>query len=430
MNKLIFCTLLVFTLNKLFPQTLKLTDTVAGIPVNYDELKTGTYEIPDILTSINGEMVKDTAAWLKQRRPEILNLFTENQFGRSPGAPSGLHFELFDTGTMVYNGKALRKQVTIHYSNDTAGPATDVLVYLPANSKKPVPLLLTINFTANYSIANDSGVRRGFVWNRERQKIPAPASSVFGKLDIEKFINAGFGIATIYYGDIEPDFYGGISHGVRSLYLPPGHTAFGPGEWGAIAAWAWGLGCVMDYFETDKQVDSERIALLGVSRLGKTVLWAGAVDQRFALFIASCSGEGGAALARRNYGETAAHLASPLRYHYQFCGNYKKYSENLSAIPMDSHMLLALLAPRPFLLQTGTTDRWSDPKGEFLAAMATEPVYTLFGKKGLGTNILPEAGKPILKDIGFCMHEGGHGINPEDWDVFLEFMKIHLTGSH
>lgn len=182
----------------------------------------------------------------------------------------------------------------------------------------------------------------------------------------------------------------------------------------------------MDYLETDKGVDARRVAIMGVSRLGKTVMWAGARDPRIAMVIASCSGEGGAALSRRNYGETIAHLTEATRYPYQFAGNYAKFGNQVDQFPVDGHMLVALIAPRPVLLQTGDKDGWSDPKGEFLAAVAAGPVYRLLGKQGLDTDQMPAAGSPILHTIGYTMHAGGHGTIPSDWDQFLAFMQMHL----
>jgi hypothetical protein len=148
---------------------------------------------------------------------------------------------------------------------------------------------------------------------------------------------------------------------------------------------------------------------------------------RIAMVIASCSGEGGAALSRRNYGETIKHLVAPTRYPYQFCANYQKWADKADQMPMDAHMLIALIAPRPVLLQTGTTDKWSDPYGEFLAAVAAGPVYRLLGKQDLGAEKMPPAGQPILHTIGFYMHDGGHGALPQDWPVFLQFMQMHLA---
>jgi len=245
-------------------------------------------------------------------------------------------------------------------------------------------------------------------------------------MNIDNLLAAGFGVAGIYYGDIDPDFLGGLPFGVRALYLKPGQTEPAPDEWGAISAWAWGLSRAVDYLETDKSVDAKRVAIYGVSRLGKTVMWAGAHDTRIALVIASCSGEGGAALSRRNYGETIAHLTEPTRYPYQFCANYAKFAAHPADSPVDAHMLIALMAPRPVFLQTGDKDLWSDPKGEFLAAVAAEPVFRLFGKQGLDTDKMPEAGQPILHTIGYDMHAGGHGTMPGDWEHFLKFMEMHL----
>jgi hypothetical protein len=182
----------------------------------------------------------------------------------------------------------------------------------------------------------------------------------------------------------------------------------------------------MDYLETDKGVDAKRVAITGISRLGKTVMWAGAHDTRFAMVLASCSGEGGAALSRRDYGETIAHLVAPTRYPYQFAGNYAKYAGFPDMAPMDANMLIALIAPRPLLLQTGDRDFWSDPKGEFLAAVAAGPVYRLLGKDGLDTDQWPAAKTPVLHTIGYYMHDGGHGMVPSDWNIYLDFMKMHL----
>lgn len=399
---------------------------VAGIPVNYEELLVGNYTLPDPLVLLNGKKVTDSKTWLQKRRPEIIKLYEDNQFGKAPGRPAGLSFQVFDTGTPAFDGKALRKQVRIYFTKDTADQYMDLLIYLPAKATQPVPLLLNVSFSANMNAARDSGIRPGMVWNKEGKKVPATRSA-FGQLDVEKFMDAGFGIATVCYTDIEPDFKNGIQYGIRSLYLKPGATQVAANEWGAIAAWAWGLSRAMDYFETDKDIDTKRIAVTGASRLGKTALWTGASDTRFAMVIASISGEGGAAISRRNYGETVAHITDTSRYFYQFAPNYHTYSNKLHQLPVDGHMLLSLIAPRPLLLQTGDTDVWSDPKGEFVAAVAAEPVYRLFGKQGPGTTEMPQAGdSSLLHPLGYYMHTGGHTVLPGDWDVFLRFMKKYL----
>jgi hypothetical protein len=401
---------------------------VAGIPVNYDEAKVGTYTLPDPLLLADGKPVRDAKTWNEKRRAEIVRLFEENQYGRAPGRPAAMSFDVFDKGTPALDGKAIRRQVTIYFSADKAGPKMDLLVYVPANAAGPVPLLLNIGFSANSSTVNDPGVKVGEVWGRDKKKVPAGQGMNFGRVNVARLLDAGLGFATVYYGDIDPDFLGGVPYGVRALYLKPGQSEPAPDEWGSIAAWAWGLSRAMDYLETDKGVDAKRVAIMGVSRLGKTVMWAGAHDTRIALVIASCSGEGGAALSRRNYGETIAHLTEATRYPYQFAGNYAKYANQVDRLPVDGHMLVALIAPRAVLLQTGDKDFWSDPKGEFLAAVAAGPVYRLLGKQGLDTDQMPAAGVPILHTIGYFMHAGGHGTIPSDWDQFVAFMQMHLLG--
>jgi hypothetical protein len=424
MKNFIFVVALFILSNMALAQKEKLNKVVAGFPVNYDEDSVGTYVLPGLLTLRNGQKVMDARTWMEKRRPEIVKLFEEDQFGKMPPRPADMHFDVFDKGTEVLNGKAIRKQVRVYFTKDT-DHKMDLLIYLP-KTNQPSPLLLIINFFANSSVVNDPGVRQGFVWTREGKKLPASSAS-FGKINIDTFITQGIGIATVYYGDIEPDFKTGYKYGIRGYYLKPGQTYPADDEWGAISAWSWGLSRAMDYFETDKQIDASRIALQGTSRLGKTVLWTGAHDPRFKLVIASCSGEGGAALSRRNYGESINHMTDTSRYFYQFAPNRHKYANDPGQSPVDAHMLVALMAPRPLLLQTGDADYWSDPKGEFLAAVAAEPVYQLFNKKGPGTDVMPKAGdQSLLNTLGYYMHAGGHGTLPSDWAVFMTYLKKYL----
>ena len=397
---------------------------VAGVPVNYDEALVGTYSLPNPLILANGKPVRDAKTWTTQRRPEIVKLFEENQYGKAPGRPKEMSFEVFDKATIALDGKAIRRQVTVYFSADKSGPKMDLLLYLPAAATKPVPVLLNLSFSANSSVVDDPGIKPGEIWGRDKKRVPAAAGRNFGRINVKPFLDAGIGFATIYYGDIDPDFDGGVEFGVRKLYLKAGEKEPGPGEWGSIAAWAWGLSRAVDYFETDKGVDAKRIAILGVSRLGKTVMWAGANDQRIGAVIASCSGEGGAAISRRDYGEKVKHLA--LRYGYQFAKNYANFGDAVDQMPMDAHMLVALVAPRPLLLQTGDKDFWSDPKGEFLAAVGAEPVFKLLGKTALGTDKMPPAGEEILHTLSYSMHAGGHGTIPSDYDLFLRFLKMQF----
>jgi hypothetical protein len=410
------------------PPPKTLPAVVAGIPVNYDEDKVGTYTLPDVLTLTNGKKVTDKQTWLTQRRPELVKLFESYQFGKMPGKPADMSFNVFDKGTPVFDGRVTRKQVTVYFTKDTSNYKMDMLLYLPAKATKPVPLLLMISFSPNSSMSpKDPGVKRGFMWDRSGKKSPAPATG-FGELEVEKFTSKGFGIATIYYGDIEPDFKIGYKYSIRSHYMKPGQTIRADDEWGSISTWSWGLSRAMDYLETDKQVDAKRVALHGVSRLGKTVLWTGARDTRFKMVIESCSGEGGAALSRRNYGENLKHMSDTARYFFQFAPNWHKYADDFNASPVDAHMLVALMAPRYLLMQTGDTDYWSDPKGEFLAAQAAEPAYALFGLKGPGNSQWPYATDTSLtyRPLGYYMHSGPHGTQPSDFDIYLTYMKKFL----
>lgn len=407
---------------------------VADIPVNYTEADSGSYTLPDPLKLNSGKAVKDAKTWFEKRRPEIRKLIEDNWFGRAPGRPKEMSFDVTEQSAPAFDGKAIRRQVTIYFTKDRTGPKMDLLIYLPSNAPRPVPIFLNMSFAANNLAVADPNVKIGRRWDREsRTQVSAdpratnsPANRAPRGLRVEQFIAEGIGIATFNKDDLAPDFVGSEGMGVKSVYLKPGQTKPADDEWGAIAAWAWGASRALDYFETAKDIDSKRVAIHGVSRLGKTVLWAGAADERFAMVIASCSGEGGAAIARRNYGETLAHMAAPTRYPYQFAGNYAKYANKVDQWPVDANMLIGMIAPRPLLLQTGNTDKWSDPYGEFLGAIAAEPVYKLLGKQGLGTTKFPPPGEPILHDLGYVMHDGGHGTVPSDFDVYIRFMKMHL----
>jgi hypothetical protein len=401
-------------------------DIIAGIPINYDESKVGTYTLPDALILNNGKPVKDAKTWTNKRRPEIVEIFETQQYGRAPGRPADETFEVTEQGTPALEGTAIRKQATIYLTKDKT-IAIHLLEYIPASAKKPVPLLLSINFGAIQNAVDDPGIAPAqMVWDAKTHSKIMPAKGGFGRINVAPLLAAGIGVATFYYGDVAPDYPQGFPNSIQARYLKTGQSYPAPDEWGTISAWAWGMSRVQDYLETDPAVDSKRVAIHGVSRLGKTVMWAGAHDQRFAAVIASCSGEGGAALSRRNSGETIAHLTAPSRYPYQFAVNYAKYGGFPDTAPMDANMLVALIAPRPLLLQTGTTDSWSDPKGEFLAAVAAGPVYKLLGKDPLDTDTWPEAKQPILHDLSYYMHEGGHGMVPTDWNIYVDFLKMHF----
>jgi hypothetical protein len=398
----------------------------AGIPVNYTEAKVGNYTLPNPLKMSDGRPVRDAKTWIEQRRPELLKYYQSEVYGRIPDTAPKVTWQIVSNDDNALGGIAVMKQLAGHMGGPD-DPAIKVTLYTPAHAARPVPALVSISF--NFGAGARSRGRSPSATNSAATNAAAVTRGFGGpqRGTPEELITNGFAYATIVYNSIETDVEGNANVNiVRKLALAPGQTVPAADEWGAIAAWAWGISRFVDYLETDKAVDAKRIAITGVSRLGKTVLWAGANDPRIALVIASCSGEGGAALARRNYGETIAHLVAPTRYPYQFAGNYAKYAKDPSQLAVDTHCLVALMAPRPLLLQTGNTDAWSDPKGEFLAAIAAKPVFELLGKKGPETDEFPAAGKFVGDTLGYYMHAGGHGIIPSDWDVFLKFLETHL----
>lgn len=416
MKHLVLCVMILFVTENGFAQ---------NPPANYDESKVPPYTLPDPLVLSNGQPVRDAAVWRQQRRPEILELFRTHVYGRSPDGAKEVSFRVQSTDPAALGGKAVRKIVEAAFSKKPDGPRMSLLVYLPAGKTK-VPVFLGLNFTGNATVHADPGIPLGEVW-RNNKKSPMPESargSAASRWPVERILERGYGLATAYYFDIEPDFVGGIQYGVRPLFFKPGQTQPEPDEWGAIGAWAWALSRALDYLETDPAVDARRVIVHGHSRLGKTALWAGAQDERFAMVISNDSGEGGAALSRRLFGETIRDLNS--RFPHWFCGNYKKYNDRAAELPVDQHMLLALIAPRPLYVASATEDLWADPRGEFLSLVAAGPVYRLLGKRDLGTDQMPPPDKPVQTDVGYHLRTGSHDITAYDWEQYLNFADKHL----
>lgn len=387
--------------------TLSILVLAQAPSANYDDTKVPPYTLPNVLAG-----VKSPAEW-KNRRAEIFQLFEREMYGRSGPKPSGVKFELLEVSRDALNGKAIRKQIKVD-------PGFELLLYLPSDAKGPVPIFLGMNYTGNHGVTNDPGVRVSTAWMRQKDN---PRGLQASRWAIEKALARGYGIATVYYGDLDPDFDDGFQNGIHPLFYKAGQTRPAPDEWGSIGAWAWGLSRAMDYLEKDERVDAKRVAVHGHSRLGKAALWAGVQDERFAIVISNDSGAGGAALSKRIYGETVKDLND--RFPHWFAGNFRKYNGNEAALPFDQHMLIALIAPRPVYICSAQDDQWADPKGEFLSALHADPVYRLLGTEGLPVKEMPAIHHPAMGRIGYHIRAGKHDVTDYDWEQWLNFADKH-----
>ena len=381
---------------------------------NYTEEKVPAYALPDPLKMANGQTVTTVEQWIKERRPEILKIYQTEVYGRIPENAPKVTWEVTEPPMEVREGAAT-KRVIGKIGDKPNGPKMTLTVYTPAKAKEPTPLMLSLTFSF--------GAGRG--GKAPPAKVPGKG---FGFDSIGEVLGRGWSYASLGYSDIQPDAYGRFTEGVIGQTLKEGQTQPAPDEWGTISAWAWGISRAIDYFESDKSVNSKQIAITGASRLGKTVIWAGAQDERVAAVFAVVPGEMGASLIRRDWGETLDDMAQ--NFGYQFAGNLQKYVGKWNDLPVDQHLLIALNAPRPVYVNGGIRDQWSDPRGEFLALVAAGPVYKLLGKQDLGTTEQPAFDQPVTSgDLAFHYHSSGHTAVPADWKAFLDFAERHFKGN-
>jgi hypothetical protein len=366
---------------------------------NYEEASVKPFELPDPLATGKGR-VRTSAEW-KARRAEILELFRANVYGRRPGKPQQLRFESLEENPSAMDGKATLKRIAVLSRQQERDHRFELTIFLPNAARGRVPLFLLINNRAA-SLTSPARMEPSGFW---------PA---------EALIARGYGIAAVQNGDLAPDDKDRFRDGVIRLFEGTTAGERPPDAWAALAAWGWGASRAMDYFESDKRIDASRVAVLGHSRGGKASLWAGAEDERFALVISNESGEGGAALTRRNFGETLGRITES--FPHWFAPRYRTFAGREETLPVDQHMLLALMAPRAVYVASADEDLWADPRGEFLSLVHASPVYSLWGDAPIKAEDMPPLDRPLAAGRrGYHVRAGTHDLTPFDWERYLDF---------
>lgn len=397
----------------------------------HDENKVPQYTLPPVLC----EAGETAFHWVNHRRRRLLDLFKE-MYGPIPGRPDQIRFEQLSYRGNALNNTAIRKEVRIHCAmSNGASIYFDLLLYLPKSSA-PAPVCLGLNFKGNHACTDEPDVMLSWGVTPEPILTHNPAllppdeksrGEQTGRWCFEDVIRRGYASATIHYQQIFPDYPGGFPDSIYKLFHTGEQMAAPDRKFGAIGAWAWGLMRAMDYLETEPGVDPNRTLVHGHSRLGKTALWAGANDPRFRLVYSNNSGCCGAALTRRNFGETLEWLLYWRKYWFNMALN--KHIGHENEMSFDQHMLIALIAPRPAYIASATEDTYADPRGEFLSARYAAPAYGLFGSPGLGTDEWPPPDTPVGCDIGYHLRTGGHDITAYDWNCVLDFADRHFNAS-
>lgn len=389
--------------------------------VNYDESLVGSYELPDVLRSNDGTKIDSKQKWEKIRRPELLETYSSLVYGRTPTEEIPVSYELLTENKQALNGLATMRQVKITFSKNGKTVNALLLLMLPNHVKKKIPMFVGYNFKGNHSTIADSSIlySENFKLVREPDHLDWVRGVQAKRWDYTQIIKRGYGVATMCYHDIFPDKDGFKDYSIAALFSDYCSRQQAGDNWEAIGAWAWGSSRIVDYLETLPEIDKRRLAIIGHSRQGKAALWAGAQDPRFRIVISNDSGEGGAALSRRNYGETLA-IVTGIKPAW-FAKNLNTYHGREKEMPFDQHMLIALMAPRPVYVASAEEDRWADPKGEYLSAYHAGPVYALYKKKGLPSETPPAVHQPIYNSVGYHIRAGIHDVNSYDWFCYLNF---------
>lgn len=391
---------------------------------NFDESKVDSnLPLPDPLLLRNGTRVTSAAAWWKSRRPEIVAAFDAEIYGRVPANVPTVAWRIAtEAHEQVGDVPVTAREITGHLDN-SAYPAIDVNIQLtlvtPAKARGPVPVMMELGLSA----AAIAALRQRFTpeqWATFQGTGPDWRQQLLAR---------GWGYAILIPTSIQADNGEGLTAGVIGL-TNKGQPRSRPDEWGALRAWAWGASRAMDYFETDKAVDSRQVGIEGLSRYGKATLLAMAYEPRFAIAFVGSSGAGGAKIWRRNFGEQVENLASASEYHWM-APNFLKYAGPLTVndLPVDQHELIALCAPRPVFVSSGSQQvegGWVDAKGMFLGVVNAGPVYRLLGRKDLGTGEFPPLETALIDgDVAFRQHSGGHTTGP-NWPTFLTFASRYI----
>lgn len=399
-------------------------------------------QLPDPLVRTNGTQVATPAEW-PQRRKELLQLFTEQMYGRTPGRPAQMRFHVYDLDRHALGGKATREQVSILFRGQENGPRVDLLVYVPnampnqapGEPKRP-PVILGFNFWGNETINGDGGIRVSDRWIeagpisdvdlscvKDHRATEACRGIDATRWPVEKILDAGYALATAYRRDVDPDRNDGYAESIRSAWP---ELAQRDDNFSTIAAWSWAMSRALDYLEQDRRVDGRHVVAFGWSRLGKAAIWAGATDPRFAAVISNESGAGGAKIFHDVHGETVELLNT--RFPYWFCRNFRQYNGRDAEMPFDQNEVLALIAPRPLYLASAIQDENADPQGEFLGAVAVTRVYRFLGSPGLPADVWPRVNQPLLGPVSYHVRSGAHSVTDFDWEQYLRFCDAYVKG--
>lgn len=372
--------------------------------------------LPDPLQREDGSTVETEQAFAA-RREEILALFQKEVYGPIPTSGFDTTFQVVEEGEAL-QGKAIRKQVKITVQTEKGSSDALLLLYLP-KSKDPAPVILGLNFSGNHMILDDPAILPSYGIAKEEKELEEERGSKAYRWNVEECISKGRAVATICCEDFAPDSAKNYASRVVSL--------FDEEEFKAISAWSFGLMRGVDYLTEDSGIDTEHIAVIGHSRLGKAAVWAGANDQRIGLVISNDSGNTGASLSRENHGETVASINKV--FPHWFCSNYKKYGHHEDTLPVDQNLLLATIAPRKLYVACAEDDLWADPQGAWNSLMSAQKAFALYGLETLPeSKTQPEAGTPLWSNsVGYHVRSGWHEVQPEDWKYYLEYMDRYFV---